>query len=45
MSSREMLPFVLAFLGGPGGFANAIAYMDMITALNAGAPPTIKSPK
>jgi hypothetical protein len=38
MSFREIIPFVLAAVGGIGGLANALAGMEMVDALNTKRP-------
>jgi hypothetical protein len=38
MSFREIIPFVLAAVGGIGGLANALAGMEIVDALNTNRP-------
>jgi hypothetical protein len=38
MSFPEIIPFVLAAVGGIGGLANALAGMEMVDALNTKRP-------
>ena len=38
MSFREIIPFVLAAVGGVGGLANAVAGMEIVDALNTMRP-------
>ena len=38
MSFREIIPFVLAAVGGIGGLANAVAELEIVDALNTKRP-------
>jgi hypothetical protein len=38
MSSREIVPFVIAFIGGIGGLVNTLVWSDILTMVNRSRP-------
>ena len=44
MSGRQLLPFILAAIGGLGGFVDTVVYSDMVAALNALRAPNDQIP-
>ena len=38
MSSREIIPFVIAFIGGMGGLVNALVWSDILSIVNQSRP-------
>jgi hypothetical protein len=44
MSKREIIPFLLAAIGGIGGLVNALVSMSMVDAVNPKRPPDDQIP-
>jgi hypothetical protein len=38
MSSRDLVPFVIAFIGGLGGLVNTVVWRDILTIVNRARP-------